>query len=201
MYSLDLSGNVASDFIQNNFKPSSGFTQEPKGIIGEEYWPSHVRKSFQFEEGEIRCAEMCMLHTTKKACHFYFFVQLMPNSKNICQLGDFGQNSFQDDHYSGITSETIYQLRSSLNLEALITDVFDIDSDNACLNQGYHQLSNGIEVEIGTGSSFSYRTMDLCYWSFYAPDAVGITYEITKFDVSFFSDIILSQVLTETFSD
>ena len=87
------------------------------------------------------------------------------------------------------------------DLEALITDVFDTDISNACLNQGYHQLSNGIEVEIGTGSSYSYRTGDLCKWSFYAPDALGITYEIFKFDVSFFADIILLKVTTLRFSD
>ena len=177
------SGIVADIFIKTNFRTTSGFTQA-NGIIGEQYWPSHVTKSFKIEEGEIRCAEMCMLHTIKKACHFYFFVQLMPNSKNVCQLGDFGQSDFQDDHYPGITPETTYQLRSSLDLEALITNVFDTDINDACLNEGYHELTEGIEVEIGTDSSFSYRTNDLCKWSFYAPDAVGITYEIIKFDVS-----------------
>ena len=177
------SGIVADIFIKTNFRTTSGFTQA-NGIIGEQYWPSHVTKSFKIEEGEIRCAEMCMLHTIKKACHFYFFVQLMQNSKNVCQLGDFGQSDFQDDHYPGITPETTYQLRSSLDLEALITNVFDTDINDACLNEGYHELTNGIEVEIGTDSSFSYRTNDLCKWSFYAPDAVGITYEIIKFDVS-----------------
>ena len=69
-------------------------------------------------------------------------------------------------------------------MEALITNVFDTDINDACLNEGYHELTEGIEVEIGTDSSFSYRTNDLCKWSFYAPDAVGITYEIIKFNVS-----------------
>ena len=87
------------------------------------------------------------------------------------------------------------------DLEALITDVFDTDISNACLNQGYHQLSNGIEVEIGTGSSYSYRTADLCKWSFYAPDAVGITYEITKFDVRFCFLTLFFHNLQLRFSD
>ena len=178
---LDLSGNVADDFIERKYIPTSGLTQEPKGIIGEGYWPSHVFKSFKFKEGEIRCAELCVLHTAQKSCHFYYFVKKDPGQgKNVCQLGDFGQNSFQDDHYPDITSQTIYQLRSNFVIKKQIEDVTEFGK---CLNEGYYELNNGDEIEIGTTYSSFYKVGEICEWAFYAPDAVGITYEITKFKV------------------
>ena len=85
------------------------------GPIGKKYWPSHVFASKKITGGEVRCAEICILLDAEKSCNFYYFVELMPASENICQLGDFGQDAFEDSHYPDIKVDTVYMMRSSIS--------------------------------------------------------------------------------------
>ena len=66
--------------------------------------------------------------------------------------------------------------------------------DPECKELGYHKLESGSSVTISTYSSFKYYRYDSCEFSFYAPGAKGIQYEIDNFDVCFlFSLFIIRQ--------
>ena len=67
-------------------------------------------------------------------------------------------------------------------LETLAKDVKDtFYGDPECKNIGYHKLESGDSVTISNYESGKYYKYDNCEFSFYAPNAKGIQYRITKF--------------------
>ena len=79
-----------------------------------------------------------------------------------------------------------------IDLEDLIKDVFDIGTD--CKGMGYHELNNGVSVEISTASTSGYSVSDLCDFSFYAPNAAGIKVEALKFKVRIFTIKVIQNI-------
>ena len=86
------------------------------------------------------------------------------------------------------------------DLGDFIQTVFDASDD--CIGIGYHELNSGDSVEVGTKSQFSYYASDLCDFSFYAPNAVGIQLDVVRFKVeSLLLWLIFKIILQKTFSD
>ena len=198
----------SSFLVDATFTTLIGDTTQSNGPISYKYWPSHIYSQRPTHAGEHRCAQYCLL-SDPETCNFYFYEEI-DSTADICHFGSFSQDASQGNHPMDIDATTSYRLRNDISkfmfnvsssvvdnfvLPALETIAQDVDStfygDPECNEVGYHKLESVDDrITISNYESSKYYKYDSCQFSFYAPNAKGIQYEITKFQTRYDPDIL-----------